>query len=284
MGTLYLTLLPTMQTSEKSIHIPVENEIQAVLVAQAYGIDKLDDASLVEYHLGVFEGNPYQEHLTFADFKAKLVLPERTYVVMYTDKKGTDQEDSLEAVTDEEARKEADVLHAANKENWSDVGLGVYDKGEFETVEYIPGSTMVPTTVFGSPMYKIDTPGDDLPSSDESKIGRGMITPIMFTAGSWPDDKEYIPTAEEVASALEDADKMNFNMRTYGTIDVPAMAVYTLYYTDECHIDHEDEFEAFGDTHALFIAGTKCRGCEGLWTGISLTSSNENDIDFRPFG
>lgn len=40
--------------------------------------------------------------------------------------------------------------------------------------------------------------------------------------GTYPEDEYYLPSEEEVAQALEDAERMNFNMRTYGTIDAPA--------------------------------------------------------------
>lgn len=42
-------------------------------------------------------------------------------------------------------------------------------------------------------------------------------------SGFWLDNDHYEPTPEEVAQALVDADLMNYNMRTYGTIDAPRL-------------------------------------------------------------
>lgn len=138
--------------------------------------------------------------------------------------------------------------------------------------------------------------------------------------------EEYEPTQEEMDAALADAETMSYNMRTYGTIDVPKenrivlkdlrnsskalrelaptiidenppkfsvsatplpdadLKVYTLWYTDECHTDCEDEFEAPDDVMAMRIADIKCKGNEGLWTGVSLTSSDDKELDYKPFG
>lgn len=62
---------------------------------------------------------------------------------------------------------------------------------------------------------------------------RGMGTPgvASFTTTATPEqvamldsvfgDDQYIPSPEEHAAAMADADQMNHNMRTYGTIDAP---------------------------------------------------------------
>jgi hypothetical protein len=49
-----------------------------------------------------------------------------------------------------------------------------------------------------------------------------FIAPTIteFAAASTTD--MYTPSPEEYAQAMQEADTMNFNMRTYGTIDVPA--------------------------------------------------------------
>lgn len=40
-------------------------------------------------------------------------------------------------------------------------------------------------------------------------------------SGFWIDNDFYTPSDDEVVQALADADIMNYNMRTYGTIDAP---------------------------------------------------------------
>jgi hypothetical protein len=53
---------------------------------------------------------------------------------------------------------------------------------------------------------------------DISKI-ESQLAELEAGAAATPD--EYVPTPEEVSQALADADEMNKNMRTYGTIDAP---------------------------------------------------------------
>lgn len=45
--------------------------------------------------------------------------------------------------------------------------------------------------------------------------------PLLEAELSHCDSAGYFASQEEAAQALEDADRMNFNMRTFGTIDAP---------------------------------------------------------------
>lgn len=60
------------------------------------------------------------------------------------------------------------------------------------------------------------------------------------------------------------------------------MNIYTLWHTDECGTDHEHEFEAENDANAINHASIVCAGTEGLWTGVSVTNSDGDEI-FRPY-
>lgn len=185
MAYLYLSLLPTIQASKTYIQLPVESEIQALLVVQAYGIDKLDDAYLNEYHpdlARVKDSNPYQEHISFSEFKKRLTV-------------------------------DVSIVPEKDKVLLSDLRT----------------STLVLREHYTGPVK------DDSPPKFSVSV---LLSPMI---------------------------------------------VYTLWYTDECHKDNEYEFEASTDEEAMTIAKTKCKGCEGLWSGISITNSNGKEIEFDPF-
>lgn len=56
------------------------------------------------------------------------------------------------------------------------------------------------------------------------------------------------------------------------------MSMYTFYWTDECGESHDVYMEAADDADAYSKALDKCRGNEGLWTGISLTTETDDEI------
>lgn len=58
---------------------------------------------------------------------------------------------------------------------------------------------------------------------------------------------------------------------------------YTLWFTNECGHDIEREFEALTDASALLQGQAMCRGNEGLWSGISITREDGEELDFKPF-
>lgn len=61
------------------------------------------------------------------------------------------------------------------------------------------------------------------------------------------------------------------------------MTAYTLWYTNECGNDCEREFEALTDASALLQGQAMCRGNEGLWSCISITREDGEELDFQPF-
>lgn len=67
-------------------------------------------------------------------------------------------------------------------------------------------------------------------------------------------------------------------------ISEPTTYGYTLWYTDECNIDHAHEFEGVNDGLAIQYAIKYCKGNEGLWQYVSLSGGpTDDEIPFVPF-
>lgn len=280
MPNLILAISPIISTSDKSIYIPVEDKLQAINVVEAYGLDKLDSAELLEYHFGVIDGNPYQEHMSFNEFKD--AINRETYVINYI-KDGEDEEEPFEESSLASAMRRADMLHELNKETWSDVSLGKYVNGDYQPItEYTPKSQMAPID-----FHEIRTP-------------KYVDTYVLCYTDHAGNDQEINFEALDLAAAHKIADdKCNvaqgawtdISLMFYSNgqqVDIPEyvfkpMKVYTLWYLDECGKNCEDEFEAISDEKAIEHAMNKCRGNEGLWQHISLTSSDEIELEFNPF-
>jgi hypothetical protein len=99
-------------------------------------------------------------------------------------------------------------------------------------------------------------------------------------------DEQYIPSAEEAAAAMADAETMNQNMAKYGTIDEPAAKLgidWTLTEADLPLLRHQrEQLQLLADQHGTMTGDTTEQDYEALAGEIADLDDKIADLEGKP--
>lgn len=74
MHCLTLSILFKSSCSDDYVNVPIDSIDHGVLIANAIGINNMDDASISEYHVHLIgtDSNPNEEHCSFSDLRQRV--------------------------------------------------------------------------------------------------------------------------------------------------------------------------------------------------------------------